>query len=129
MMEVKKWANILGWVLLVLGVLGFIPGITSGGHLLGIFAVDGLHNTIHLVSGAVFIWAARKDEGTVKMWAKVFGIIYGIIAVLGLFGEGYVLGFIVNNMADAALHIVIAAIALYIGFGGKKMGSMTGQPM
>lgn len=136
MMDVKKWANIFGWVLLVVGVLGFIPGITTSANLLlGIFAVDALHNIVHIVTGAVGIWMARKGEDSAKMFFKVFGVIYAVVTILGFISGGSILGYISTNMADNILHLVIAALALYLGFAGKKMGSMSGgmttpgQPM
>lgn len=134
MMNVKQSANIFGWVVLVIGVLGFVPGITSGGSLLGIFAVDGLHNIVHIVTGALAIWMARKGDDSARMYFKVFGVIYAVITILGFFsGSGYILGLVSTNIADNILHLVIAALALYLGFGGKKMGAATGsmpaQPM
>ena len=63
-----------------------------------------------------------------KMFFKIFGVIYALITILGFFGSGgYLLGYISNNMADNILHLVIAVLALYLGFGGKKMmGGMGG---
>ena len=52
-----------GIVYLAVGVLGFIPGVTVAtaqpgqGLLLGIFAVNALHNIVHLVAGAILVWA------------------------------------------------------------------------
>lgn len=134
MMNVKQWANIFGWVLLVIGVLGFVPGITSNGNLLGIFAVDGVHNIVHIVTGAVALWMARQGEDSAKTYFKIFGVIYAVITILGFFGGGYILGYISSNLADTILHLVIAVLALYLGFGGKKMmagmgGSTPAQPM
>lgn len=130
MMNVKQSANIFGWVVLVIGVLGFVPGITSGGSLLGIFAVDGLHNLVHIVTGALAIWMARKGDDSARMYFKVFGVIYAVITILGFISGGYILGYISTNAADNILHLVIAALALYLGFGGKKMSSSNpGQPM
>lgn len=127
MMSVKQWANIFGWVLLVIGVLGFVPGITSGGNLLGIFAVDGLHNIVHIVTGALAIWMARQGEDSAKMYFKIFGVIYAVITILGFISGNYILGYISANMADNILHLVIAALALYLGFGGGKMMSGLGS--
>lgn len=130
MMNVKQSANIFGWAVLVIGVLGFVPGITSGGSLLGIFAVDGLHNLVHIVTGALAIWMARKGDDSARMYFKVFGVIYAVITILGFISGGYILGYISTNAADNILHLVIAALALYLGFGGKKMSSSNpGQPM
>lgn len=118
-------ANVFGWVLLILGVLGFVPGITTDGHLLGIFDVNTLHNLVHLISGLAALYLASKGEAQAQLFFKVFGVIYGLVAVLGFFGgDAMVLGLISNNAADTWLHVVIAVVALWLGFGPKKEGSM-----
>ena len=57
---------------LLVGVLGFVPGITtdydsmtfadheSGAELLGIFQVSVLHNIVHLLFGVGGLWAATQ---------------------------------------------------------------------
>lgn len=119
---VTKLANIFGIVLLLVGILGFIPGITTDdGLLLGIFQTDGLHNIVHLVTGAIGIWAAKNGVKAAKMYFQVFGVIYAIITILGFFsGNEPVLGLISNNTADTILHLVIAVVALYLGFASKE---------
>jgi hypothetical protein len=119
---VKKLANIFGVVLLALGVLGFVPGITTAdGMLLGIFHVNPLHNIVHIVSGALALWAAMTSLKATKMYFQVFGVLYALITVLGFVQGDLILGLLANNMADNMLHIVIAAIALYAGFGMKEV--------
>lgn len=121
----KKMANVFGWVLLTIGVLGFVPGITTNGHLLGIFDVNTLHNLVHLISGLAALYLASKGEAQAQLFFKVFGVVYGLVAVLGFFGgDAPVLGLISNNTADTWLHVVIAVVALWLGFGPKKSESM-----
>ncbi|MDP3685764.1 MAG: DUF4383 domain-containing protein [bacterium] len=116
----KTWTWVLGVVLTIVGIWGYL---TDSGSILGIFAVDGTHNLIHLVSGIVGILAALGGEKYSKTYLQVFGVIYALVFILGLFGGGQVLGLFVTNMADNILHLVIAAVALYGGFGkGKGMG-------
>lgn len=120
-----KMANVFGWVLVIVGVLGFVPGITTNGHLLGIFDVNTLHNLVHLISGLAALYLASKGEAQAQMFFKVFGVVYGLVAVLGFFGgDAPVLGLISNNTADTWLHVVIAAVSLYLGFFSKKAGAM-----
>ncbi|MBI3255987.1 MAG: DUF4383 domain-containing protein [Candidatus Andersenbacteria bacterium] len=120
-------ANVFGVVLLLVGILGFIPGITTDQMLLGIFHVNGLHNIVHLVSGAAGLWAAKSGMKAAKMYFQVFGVIYALVTVLGFFyGNDAILGIVSNNMADTVLHLVIAVVALYLGFGKKdEMGAPT----
>lgn len=120
---VQKLAWVFGVVFLAVGVLGFVPGITSGGHLLGVFEVDGLHNVIHILSGLAAL-AAAWGMYSARLYFQVFGVVYGLVAVLGLIQGGNVLGLIGVNMADNLLHVVIAGAALYAGFWMKEQSSM-----
>lgn len=118
----KKMAQIFGYVLLLVGILGFVPGVTTDGMLLGIFAVDPLHNIIHIVTGAAALWASMQaDNKAARMYFQVFGVVYALVAVLGFVsGDEPVLGILANNMADTWLHVVIAVLALYLGFGTRE---------
>lgn len=120
-MNTQKAAKWFGWVILVVGILGFIPGVvTSSGLLLGIFQVDPLHNLVHIVTGLIALFCMGSFNAS-KMFFKIFGVIYAIITILGFIGGGMVLGMMMN-MADNLLHIVIALFALYYGF--RKEGTM-----
>jgi len=45
-------------------------------------------------------------------------VISTVVAVLGFFmGNAPLLGIVSNNSADSVLHVVIAVVALYLGFG------------
>ena len=120
----KKIAWILAIVFLAVGILGFVPGITTNGLLLGIFEVDALHNIIHLVSGAVFLYAAMKPAKASLVF-KVFGVVYALVAVIGLVQGDTVLGLISTNTADHLLHVVLAIVILYVGFGMKEKMPMS----
>ena len=124
----KKAAMVFGVVFILVGILGFVPGVTNDGMLLGIFHVDTLHNIIHLVSGIAAL-ALAGSYGTSKIYFQVFGVIYALVAILGYFsGDDKVLGLITNNMSDAVLHTVIALVSLYLGFGYKEDEGMAQAP-
>ena len=131
----QKLAWIFGIVLLAIGILGFVPGITSDGMLLGIFQVDALHNVIHLLSGALAIGAAMGAGAYARLYFQVFGVVYALVTVVGFVQVDTVLGFITVNMADNLLHVLIAAVALYAGFAMKDnamsapSGMQGGMPM
>src|SRR5215831_3988660 len=115
----KTVAIIFGIVFLLVGILGFVPGITTTGQmLLGIFHVNAMHNIVHLLSGAVALITGLTSMAAARMYFRVFGIIYALVAILGFFiGNGLLLGLISNNMADTWLHVLIAIVALALGFG------------
>jgi hypothetical protein len=79
----KKLAILFGVVFLLVGVLGFIPAVSpvhSDGmrYLLGLFMVGGVHNVIHLLSGAAALLGASKSEKYAKLYFQVFGSVYAI---------------------------------------------------
>lgn len=119
---IQKLAWIFGAVFVLVGVLGFVPALTPDGYLLGIFEVDTLHNVIHLLSGVLALGAAWTGVYA-RLYFQVFGVVYGVVAVVGFLQGGSVLGLFPVNAADHLLHLVIAAVALYAGFAMKE-GSM-----
>jgi hypothetical protein len=54
------------------------------------------------------------------LYFQVFGVVYGLVTVVGFLQGDTVLGLIGVNMADNVLHLAIAAVALYAGFGMKE---------
>ena len=117
-------AKLFGAVFILIGVLGFIPAFTPDNHLLGIFHVDALHNIVHLASGAVALVTGFTSARAARAYFQIFGIVYGLVALLGLFtGDGELLGIMAHNWADFVLHVVIASAALYLGFGTPRQGA------
>lgn len=126
---IQKAATWFGIVFIAIGVLGFVPGITtSSGFLLGIFQVDALHNIIHLLSGIVALLSAGSMGGA-KTYFKVFGVVYALVTILGFIQGQTVLGLISVNIADNILHLLIAIVALSLGFGGKSKMAMQSASM
>jgi hypothetical protein len=123
---VQTLAWVFGIVLILVGVLGFVPGVTSDMMLLGIFHVDALHNIVHIVSGLAALAAAWGMYSS-RRYFQVFGVVYGLVAVLGFVGGDNVLGVLVVNMADNLLHVAIAAVALYAGFMLKESPAAASQ--
>ncbi len=111
----KTVLYVLGAVLTAVGVIGFVND-----PVLGIFEVDMLHNLVHLVSGVVFLATAAYASANVQMVAKIFGVVYAVVAVLGFVAPGTLGGFIETNMADHVLHAALALVLLYAGFMGER---------
>ena len=121
---VQSVAMIVGATFLLVGVLGFIPGITTNygdmsfaGHdsdaqLLGIFQVSILHNIVHLLFGIVGLALAKSAEG-----ARTFliggGVVYLVLWLLGIVGGG---DWIPVNTADNWLHLVLGVAMIGLGF-------------
>ncbi len=124
----KTILYVFGAIFALVGLVGFF--ISSP--LFGIFEVNALHNAIHLATGIIFLGVAFMAPSSSHMTAGVFGIIYAIVAVLGFVMPGDdILGLIPSNIADDALHTIVALVLLYAGFMTRNepessMGSSMG---
>jgi hypothetical protein len=115
---VKSAAILFGLVFLVVGILGFVPSITKDEMLLGIFHVNLAHNIVHLASGAVFLLCGLAGAGPSRMFFRIFGIVYAVVAALGFYyGDQPILGIVSNNTPVVWLHVGLAVVMLIIGFG------------
>jgi len=114
----STFATGFGFIMLAVGLLGFVPGVTDpDGNLLGIFHVNVAHNVIHLLTGMIALACGLDGANAARIFFRVFGALYGLIGLLGLYqGDTILLGMVANNMADAWLHLSIAAVALVLGF-------------
>ena len=122
---VKTLGMLFGIVFLAVGILGFVPGITNNDMLLGIFMVNPMHSIVHIVSGAIFLFASMSGAGAARLWFQIFGVIYAVVAILGFMNpSGPLLGMISNNPNDTYLHVVLAVLMLAIGFLSPKQAAV-----
>ena len=135
----QKAAAAVGAVFLLVGILGFIPGITTNydqmtfaGHesdakLLGIFEVSVLHNIVHLLFGVVGLWAARAAR-TAAYYLLVGGLIYAVLWLYGLLvDKESSANFVPLNTADDWLHFVLAIGMIALGaLGLRKLRDSVG---
>jgi hypothetical protein len=110
----KTYAMVIGGVLAAVGVLGFFNN-----PILGLFAVNTLHNIVHLLSGGLGLWLANSGKG--QMFNQYFGIAYTVIAVLGFIPvtAGILSSVLAITMTDTVLHAALGLISLGIGYGVK----------
>ncbi|GAC1414049.1 MAG: hypothetical protein NVSMB66_6920 [Candidatus Doudnabacteria bacterium] len=111
----KKAVMVLGVVFILVGVLGFVNN-----PILGFFNTNLLHNVVHLASGLVLVFAASRSEDAAQMAAKVFGVVYLLVTVLGFVAMPLMTKLINLNTADNFLHILLTVVLLYLGFGLPK---------
>lgn len=133
----KMVAMIAGGILVLVGILGFIPGIVNAeGYLLGIFAVNITHNLVHLLSGAVLLGAAYMDNGAnARMTLLVLGVVYAIVALLGFVAPGVTESLLTTGnaslAADNVLHVLLAIVFIAVPLTVKEdtVRPMHGRPM
>jgi hypothetical protein len=126
------YCTLAGLALLLAGIFGFIAdasfdtgatgdadttgnadGALQGDGFLG-FEVNGWHNLVHLASGLVLLAAARRRRSA-KTVAVAFGLVYGLVAIIGLVDGNDVLGLLPVNAADNVLHIALSALGVLTG--------------
>jgi hypothetical protein len=116
-MNVRGLAKLFGWVFVILGILGFVPGITNGGELLGIFQVDTALSVVHLITGILALLVAGSRSSS-RSYFRLFGVLYAIVAIWGFSsGNVWLIGEV--DTAGNVLNTVVAIIALWAGFGGE----------
>ncbi len=123
-MSLKAIAYVFGVFFLLVGILGFVPGLTTDGSLFGIFDVSFMHNVIHILTGVLALVVVMISEKATKVYFQVFGVVYALVTVIGFIQGTTVLGLFGVNMADNLLHLATAAVALYAGFGVKTSDQM-----
>ena len=88
----KTLAKVFGWVLIVVGVLGFFSNPIIG--KVGYFHANVAHTVIHLLLGIIFLLVASTEESA-GLWLKIMGVVVLVVAILGFMsGTGTILGFI-----------------------------------
>lgn len=110
----RAFALVLGIVLLIVGILGFIPFFAANGYLLDIFRIDGVHNLVHILSGIVGIACGLANASFSRLYAGIFGVVYAIVAIVGFIEGNSILGLFAINGADNWLHVVIALASLAV---------------
>jgi len=121
---VQNVARLVGIVFLLVGIAGFIPGVTTNlyeglefagndgtAELLGIFQVSVLHNIVHGVFGLAGLALAATPSGA-RTYLIGGGAIYLVLFVIGIIGGG---DWIPVDDADNWLHLLLGAGMIGLG--------------
>ena len=124
---IQTAAALVGAVFLLVGILGFVPGVTSdfdnmefaghesGAELLGVFQVSILHNIVHLLFGVAGLALARSARGALAFLVGG-GLIYLVLWIYGLLiDHESSANFVPLNDADNWLHLGLAAGMIALG--------------
>jgi hypothetical protein len=133
--QAQTLAMLVAVTFVLVGVLGFIPGITthygdmsfagddSGAKLLGIFQVSILHNLVHLLFGVVGWYLAKTWSGA-RTYLLGGGVVYLALWILGILNGG---DWIPANSADNWLHLVLGVGLLGLGLVSTR-AKVTASP-
>ena len=127
MSTLQKMAGAFGVVFLLVGLAGFIPGVTSrfsdlgvAGHessaeLLGLFQVSVLHNVVHLLFGVVGLLAAKRADLS-RQFLIFGGATYLVLTAYGFIVDlGSSANFVPVNTADNFLHLFLGVSMVGLG--------------
>ena len=113
MSTVQRVAQIYGWVFIAVAIWGFVVSggsmeaeVNEAPKILGLFAVNVLHNLFHLAFGIWGLFAARSFSGA-RSYALIGGIVYLLLAILGPFAPS-TFGLLPIGGNDIWLHAILA---------------------
>ncbi len=119
----QAYALVIGATLVVAGVAGFFYNAsfatgdgTDRDALLGILDVNGWHNVVHVLTGALGLVLAGAYDGS-RSYALGLGAVYLVIALLGFVaGDGdEIFNLIPVNTEDNLLHLLLGIAGVGAG--------------
>jgi len=113
-MAVKRYAQIIGVVLILVGVIGLVLGDQVW---LGILNIDIFEDIVHLLTGGIlaYVGFGRTDLALARNLVLVLGVVYLVVGILGfvipmMFGlipHGY-------TVFDDLLHLTLGVLSLAV---------------
>lgn len=116
LLDPRTYWRVSAFALAATALLGIVLNALGEGDLLAPFlAFDWTHNIVHIaLAGAAFYFGFANLAGaTVRTFAVVFGIVYGLLGVLGFFIAD--LGILHLELGENLIHLVLAAWAITSG--------------
>src|SRR5215208_3984274 len=117
LMMVKRYAQILGVVLILVGIVGLVLGDQVW---LGILNVDIVEDIVHLLTGGLlaYVGFSQTDLSTARNVVLALGVIYLVVGILG-FVVPMMFGLIPHGytLFDDLLHLALGILSLAVAFG------------
>jgi hypothetical protein len=119
----KLYAVVVGATLVVAGIIGFFYNATFTSDesvrdaVFGVLDVNGWHNVVHILTGALGLIAFVAGAYAARGYAFALGAVYIVVAVWGfIVGDGDSIATIIPvNTEDNVLHLLIGVAGLAAG--------------
>jgi Domain of unknown function (DUF4383) len=114
----KTLCKILGVVLVLVGIAGFLKRDLLGMHL------TTIHNIVHLLTAAIALYFGYYgSDATARAFCQVVGAIYLILGIVGFVAPDVVANVIQSHTAtggenltpDNIVHLLLGAVFLIVG--------------
>ena len=125
-MAIKRFAQILGVVLVLVGVVGLVLGDKVW---LGILNIDIVEDIVHLATGGLlaYVGFSGMDLSAARSVVLALGVVYLLVGILGFFvptmfgliPDGYT---VFDNLLHLALGGLSLAVALSAPGGSRQTG-------
>ena len=113
----KMFAQLVGWVLVVVGVLNFF---------IAPIKLLPAHGVFHIAAGLLGIWAVKNHSVGYAMWVGIVGV---VLAAIGFFfGYPTLLGIINLPVWITWIHLVLGVWGLWTYWAATKKGGAMSAP-
>ena len=132
----QVYALVFGVTLVVAGVLGFFYEASfktgdeaQADEVLGILAVNGWHNLVHIATGALGL-AVAGSYANARVYALGLGAVYLVLGVVGLLMDNpdLLLDIVPLNDEDNVLHLLIGVAGIGAGLATPATQPPTTEP-
>lgn len=106
----KQFAMIVGWVLILVGVVNFFDTPLM---------VWPAHAVFHIVAGILGVWLAKEHSEGYTMWVGIVGVVLAIIGFVGvtdLLGLGLIDLPVIFNW----IHLILGVVGFIVFFSARK---------
>jgi hypothetical protein len=126
-MAIKRFAQILGVVLVLVGLVGLVLGDKVW---LGILNVDIVEDIVHLATGGLlaYVGFSGMDLSAARSVVLALGVVYLLVGILGFFvptmfgliPDGY-------TVFDNLLHLALGGLGLVVALSAPRGSRRTGR--
>jgi hypothetical protein len=121
----RLYCTLVGAVLVIAGILGFFYEASfatdpvRADSVLGILAVNGWHNLVHIAIGLLLLAAAGSAARSAALGV---GLLYLVLSIWGFIeSDNVLIGLVPINDEDNFLHLIL-------GLTGLAAGAATAEP-